>query len=184
MKYESEVYEYLTIPENFETAWELSEQLNAVKDRLIEDFWNDVYSRLNELTEDEEWCTEPNVSYRKGGDVFIYLRDDKNIKVCFNNTNKNTYWGIWCNKSEEGYNWELFWNKRQNGIQKWDLLQRNDTIWPAWNYYGLDFTTLPGVIKLIKAERGTLVEETANNLVRIANDFKEEIEEVLSTKGN
>jgi hypothetical protein len=60
--FEEEIYQYLTEPQNFTTAWEITQEFKGVQDRVYEEFWGMVLKKLSSLP-DGFTVTFPNDTF-------------------------------------------------------------------------------------------------------------------------
>jgi hypothetical protein len=172
--YDDAMYNYLTIPDNYQAAKEVSELLSKVNERLKKEFWGDVKQkleiRLKELTNDQErsYVVEDMVMkiYRKNWDGVSISRE--------NSSNNNFDLGIKIDTKKKNIAMarQLIEQKDKDNLG----LQLFSQIWPCW--ITIPFNSDGDFLNKLPNTRETKVSELVErffNYVKIASDVCEEI---------
>lgn len=181
MTYKEEVQNLLMNPTRFETAWDLNKEFNNIVKEQVELFWKDVEHNLSSIIDSTKWTvklTSMELTYPM---LYLYLNNDENIIIAYQNLTEGTYWGVKCKTSNHKYPWEILFQKSKDD-EKWKDIPRSEKTWPGWEYCRPDFSIKEDVKKIIDSDRKALIRDCANGLYDLATKFEDDIIEVLNLK--
>lgn len=148
---ENKMYDLITKSENFDFAWDINERFISVKERLVEDFWNEIIayfkSNLDGFkmeNEEEQYVEFTSKSYIK---LTFILQIHENQIVYGISINHN---GTKRKKSEI----ESFFCDEFDSCTDGD----NDKYFYFYETQTEDLTSLDGLKKILPEKRGKLIE--------------------------
>ncbi len=190
-KYDEKVFEFLTeTEENFSAACEISENFPKIKDRLVEEFWEEVKGELKRKVEEGKkgWKIEKDYTKNKWSKLGFCFADG-DIRVIFERLSGsegyNLCYGLWINERKK----ERFEEKIRQYTEEIKNIRKNleddreitDNKWylAVCENTGYDFQTR-GTLEQMETLKRILPHnrsEFANELANLLFEFTEEIYE-------
>jgi hypothetical protein len=175
MNYKEELFKFYTAPENFETAYEITQQFPLIKHQLLKDFWYSVQDQLKELVKDDsDWevkgIKDLSSTYPKVG---IFLKNYSEFHVIYEKLNDHAYYGLWINMTSSSLDVEQI-KAQRSSIERLEGF-KSGSWWVGLRYCNDNFGELSGLKRILPESRGLVAEEYAGVLFELAKDLKEDI---------
>jgi len=165
-KYEEELYNFLTLRENFEAMLKVNSQFSIVKERLLADFWNHVAtileSKVKELSPKWRVLNPPNKE--RGDAKLIVYKDDWIINgkhpfvgVAWEHLHTQPYFGVWADIHSPKIDDALL-DKNLENLRLENKFRRDTSWWPLWEYSGDKFSTDSGLSNILPDNMANTVE--------------------------
>lgn len=177
---EEKMYGFITQPDNWQLAREISEKMDYVKDRLLQEFWREVKERINGRLDSKEWVVDMTDLY----DTYSYIRVSHNswenlFFVAFEGLHRDILIGIQrdlvSNKVPNELHEQIA--NHLTSIEK-NINQKSDW-WPGYFFTGDDFRYFPTVGKILPSNRQALVDKYSNMLLDLKDKAKPIIDEAM-----
>src|SRR5882757_3352488 len=110
-KYEQEIFQFLTIRENFEARLKVNEHFSIVKEELLINFWNKVAAKAEEMLQflyGYMYVFNPPNKERGDAKLIVYKKEWKQsevhpfVGIAWEHLYTNTYYGVWSNIKSTG----------------------------------------------------------------------------------
>lgn len=167
-KFDDDLYDFVIKPENFEPVFELANRFDDFKEKLIKDFWRNVFENLKSCKNLDDWYAEQET------DSLIWLFNKKycdqdeiaSIATCFYNYGSGRIMlGIYFNKEINTFNYEKVREFAEKMIKdEWRLGPKNDSF-PIYKLMNENFNTYETLRKIFPSEGDGLANEYAKALV-------------------
>lgn len=175
--FKDEFYNLLTDKENFETAFEISQQMSEVTERLKKEFWNLVSKKLETRCEKTDWT-----SFSDDSDIGLYLKQwedglgEYGMLFCI-------WYGDLYDKLCYGLYMDERNKKRKHDFKKINEYVQKDTIMKDWdayddNYYKqtlYDFRELSTLKRILSDNKEEFATRLANELFEFAEEIKDDV---------
>ncbi len=180
IKYEDEMYKFVTSSENFEAVCDLTDQFQIVKQRLRQDFWKEVKTSLQPEIErfngwkiwmhDELNSNSALILYR---DEFCYDKvDDAKATIRMDNLMDVPAFGLWINREWEGFDINDIWLKSKPfQSPSFKVGNINGWWWPLYNTLPYNFTLTKDIKKITPGNREWVVKEVVAVLVKCMDEL-------------
>ena len=146
-KYNEEIFYFLTNAENFSFAFEVSENFDLVKNRVIEDFWIEIKKHIEEKVKKENKSWKIEQTKIKEGE----LHQNNQVKVMFQLWKKRwLYYGLWINTENEQVDIKKFReNEQLEEIRRIRKMHDKYEKWPCATNSILDFNKRADIEKIL-----------------------------------
>lgn len=185
--FQKSLYDFVTSDEKkLETAFDISENWQSIKNKLLFDFRKDIKEGILQKTD------KYNVDIGTESDSYISLYKPSwmemgEIIICVNieSMNADDYYGIWRNGDKvDNKKAELnsYVEKNlSNALNECNLgYTPDDYWWLAYKHSGYDYSKIEFLKELTTSNRQALVKEYANNLCKLVEDFSDHIDKLIA----
>lgn len=178
-----EIYNLLTDKENFESAFEVRQQMQEITERLKKEFWELVSKRLEKNCEKTDWIFYPE----DDDEIGLYLKewdDDMDYykfwigytNIGYTNIDNNLWYGLWIDTTK----------KRKFDLNRIDKFVKDNRSFKGFsertsnNYWKKDtsynFNELPTFKKILPHNnREEFACQLANELFEFAEEIKDDV---------
>ncbi len=180
-EYDDEIYRFLTSPENFKSAWDVSQKFNEIKDTIRKDFWLNVGEKLKKLILDDFSIDDRNILPQ------LNMNGFKGIIIGFESSSKHIIGhGLLINiefYDIEKINkyLEKFIIKENNyyNFEKGTEYYKYNDKWIIWTDNAIsDYEEKSTFLKMLPNENEELVNSTANILGQFYELIKVHLKEI------
>ena len=175
--YEEEMFKYITKPENFEVAFEINELFSQVKNKIIEQFWQQVESRLLELTKETDWQVSLDDDVFSTWSSLNLTRDE--WKECFyvnyEKLHESVSHGLWVDYDDKDLDMKKI-AKHSETIECLQDMKHNNKYWLGWKHIGEDFNSISTLKKILPDRSQDFEDELAKLLFDLAEEIKPEVD--------
>ena len=180
-KYQQAIFDFATKDENFEFTFEIGNNFELFRRKLINDFWDNVVFLLKEKSiELNGWIPWKENEVVTGGDTIagIYSNEyysenyDTSANISFFNWGDGrVLYGIFFNQKVPGINYDKILEFAQKTIKSdWQIAPKS-WWWPVYKYTGENFKTFLSLQKILPNQREALAEEFVNNLINAKSEL-------------
>ena len=174
-KYDEAMFEFLTKADNFSFAFEVSENFDLVKNKLIEDFWIEIKEHIEEKVKKENKSWKIEQTAVKPQDLHLgFSWQNGQVKVMFQLWKKrDVYYGLWINTENEQVDIKKFReNKALEKIRRIREMHDKYEKWPCATNSILDFDKRADLEKILPTNRQNLVLELVNTLFELTEELE------------
>ncbi len=172
--YDDAIFEYITEGENFSSACDIYEILPEIKERLRNEFWDEVSHILEEKTKDTDWIlakseTEPYLGF--------WLDTNYKFFVGFEPLNDDVKYGLWidCDKLDD-QNSDV--SKKcikhlQKKISRLDIGLHEDSTYIIRKDMHINFYQNEDLKRILPNKRGAYAKEISKKLIELATSVSD-----------
>lgn len=181
--FDEKMYEFITQPDNWQVAKEIYDRMPAVKEQVVNEFWEKVEINIASGLNLNEWKVVKIEKYEKyNGDFGLCVtRPPWNglFHIGFGQRNSQTYLAVWSDsavKEVQGLHEQL-----ANDLSKLDhRLQKDEQWFPAWFYTGDNFGEWSTTDRILPHNRNVMVEKYISMLFELTEKAKVVIDDVVN----
>lgn len=180
-KFDLDLYDFITMSENFQPAFEIATKYESFRKKLIKDFWDKVISKLEEKSSKlNGWIPWVYDEVIKGYDRIAGLHHktytcdeyDDSVGTCFfNHGGGQICYGVYFNKDVPTLNYEKVMNYASRIIKDGWKLAPKSWWFPIYKYTDENFTSYSSLKKILPSEGDFLAEDYANKLIATHIEF-------------
>ena len=192
-KYEKEMYDFLTHPENFENMMKVMELKDMVRENLIVEFWELVIKKMESLNESagKKWLVlgpkNKEAFFEKHATINLIKpewEDEKKVSpmgVAWQAISTSFYYGIWAEPESN----RIDSLRVREHFKKLDMAGfKSDQWWPMFAHSGYHFQNLKDLEHILPDRRDDLAEEYANLVFDLAEKREKDLDLAITMKPN
>ena len=174
-KYDEAMFDFLTKADNFSFAFEVSENFDLVKNKLIEDFWIEIKKHIEEKVKKENKSWKIEQTKIKEGELHLgFSWQNNQVKVMLQLWKKrDVYYGLWVNTESGQVDIKKFReNEQLEEIRKKREMTDKYEKWPCATNSILDFNKQADLEKILPTNRQNLVLKLVNTLFELTEELE------------
>ena len=177
-EYKEAKFNFITKSENFKAAFEVSEQMEEIKKKLITDFWKAVKIKIESKIEEKklEWTIRLDDVFDTYSKLHIFTSGSYDISASYEGLSKNLLFGIWIHTQNGNFDQKDI----DENIKKKNLFMDknlNSKHWICWENYQDHFNKIETLMKILIDIREKFADEIATHLFKFAEENKVHIDE-------
>jgi len=165
---DNKLFDLITKVENFEFAYDINERFESIKERLWEDFWNDLQKKLK--SEHDDFMIEKTSDWE-----FIFVqRKWKVFKFYFNLHSDYMEFGVGSNNADYKSLFPKISESFQDLLPDYENEINKDELWYFMDCDD-DVTKLQGLKRLLPDNREKIITEYYSLFKRLLDEIQETI---------
>lgn len=179
--FDEEVFEYLTgDKKRFRYAHEIHQLFPQIREKIIDDFWESVELKLEEVTKDREWTVISHDDYKEQySKLGIYFSSD-DIRVIYEALHGQPYLGLWIDRKSEELDLDSIYSFAEDNLHMPEAMKEtSNRYWLAQRDVQDDFSSLHTLESMLPGKKDQMAKEYANELYKLAENWKDDIEVIL-----
>lgn len=178
---EERMYGFITQPDNWQVAREISEKMEYVKDRMLKEFWGKVKSSIESKLDVKEWNLTMSENIYDANSVLEVTHKswEKLFGIGFQYLHSNTIFGIYRDFDSKKVPDALHEQIAINLKTIYKQMDKSDW-WPGCYCIGDDFREGTTLCKILPSNRQALVDKYSNMLLDLKDKAEPIIDEAMT----
>lgn len=176
---EERMYGFITQPDNWQLAREISEKMEYVKDRMLKEFWGEVKAKIENCLNPKEWTIEMSDLYETYSYLKIGNRSWGNhMFVALEGLHRDVIIGAFRDLESHKVPDVVHEKMAQDFKAMYKQMEKSDC-WSGYFFIGDDFRYGTTLDKILPSNRKALVDKYSNMLIDLKDRGKPIIDEAM-----